>query len=308
MKKAHPIVYIADEGYLKYLPANIDQVSRYGAEKQLIYVVTTATFIPAELSSIGKKYPQLDIVFKQVNFQDYVNNYRAPKKTHVTEISLLKFFLPEILSEDVVLYLDIDTLICAPLFSLLAYYPSNSIAAVEELGVNSYLRNQSASYFNAGVIVMSLQKIKNLGIYEQINNLIADDKSSETDVDQDIFNYIFEGLVDFLPQKFNVFQSNCDSYLLGVFARYPTIVHFVGRDKPWKYPSKSKYSRLWIESFASGTKPNPSSSQLAILSSKRGALNISGYFKSMGKIRVKLKSRIKMGIPKEIKDILRNYI
>ena len=73
MRNVHPIVYIADEGYLQYLPANIEQVSKFGGPEQLIYVVTTAKSIPAELSSLGKKFPNLKIIFKQVTFQDYVS-------------------------------------------------------------------------------------------------------------------------------------------------------------------------------------------------------------------------------------------
>ena len=306
MKIQHPIVYIADEKYLHLLPANLDQVSRYGAPGQLVYVVTTATAIPKELSTLGDKYPSLHIVFKQVAFEDYIPVFHPPKGTHVTKIALLKFFLPEILEEDCILYLDVDTLLCAPIDSLLTYYPRNPIAAVEEVGVNAYLRNDSNSYFNSGVIVMSLEKIRELGIYGQLNNLTAN--KDFTYVDQDLFNTIFDGRVDFLPQKFNVFICNSVSTHLGAFVQFPSIVHFVGRDKPWKYPRKSKYSKLWIESFARASQPNPNSTQLAILRSRRGALNISGFLKPILICQVKVVAGIKTIMPKVIKDILRNYI
>jgi hypothetical protein len=306
MKMPHPVVYIADETYLHLLPANLDQISRYGAPGQLVYVVTTATVIPVELSTLGDKYPNLHIVFKQVIFEDYVPVFYAPNGTHVTKIALLKFFLPEILETDCILYLDVDTLVCAPIDSLLTYYPRNPIAAVEEVGVNSYLRNDSKSYFNSGVIVMSLEKIRELEIYGQLNNLIAD--KDFTYVDQDLFNTIFDGRVDFLPQKFNVFVCNSISTHLGAFVRFPTIVHFVGRDKPWKYPRKSKYSKLWIDSFARASQPNPNAAQLVILRSRRGAFNISGFLNTILRSRVRLVAGIKTLMPKAIKDILRNYI
>jgi len=302
----HPIVYIADEKYLHFLPANLDQVSRYGARGQLVYVVTTATAIPKELSSFGDKYPNLHIVFKQVIFEDYVPMFHPPKGTQVTKIALLKFFLPEILKEDCILYLDSDTLLCASIDSLLTYYPGNPIAAVEEIGVNAYLRNDSKSYFNSGVIVMSLEKIRELGIYGQLNDLIA--KNDFTYVDQDLFNMIFDGRVDFLPQKFNVFICNTVSAHLGAFVKFPSIVHFVGRDKPWKYPRKSPYSKLWIESFAAASQPNPSAAQLRILTSRRGALNISMFLSTMLVFRVKVVAGLKRIVPKVLKDILRNYI
>jgi hypothetical protein len=306
MKLSHPIVYIADEKYLHLLPANLDQISRFGAPGQLVYVVTTATSIPMELSAFGDKHPNLNIVFKQVVFEDYVSAPHPPKGTQVTKIALLKFFLPEILEEDCILYLDIDTLVCASIDSLLTYYPHNPIAAVEEVGTNAFLRGDSKSYFNSGVIVMSLQKIRDLGIYGQINNQITN--KDFTYVDQDLFNIIFEGWVDFLPQKFNVFICNSVSTQLGAFVQFPTIIHFVGRDKPWKYPRKSKYSKLWIESFARATQPNPSSTQLVILRSRRGLFNISEFLNTLVICRVKVAAGMKTLMPKAIKDVLRNYI
>lgn len=308
MKTSHPIVYIADEEYLHLLPANFDQLSKYAGGEQSVYVVTTATSIPVELQTLSVEYPNLEIIFKHVNFEDYVSNFKLPKKTHVSKIALLKFFLPEILNEDVILYLDIDTLICSSLNTLLSYLPILPIAAVEEVGVNAYLRNISESYFNSGVMIMSLKKMRLLHDSKELNRLISDSKFSNSTVDQDLFNDIFNGFVDFLPQRFNVFNCNYDSYSLGAFVRYPSIVHFVGRDKPWSYPKKSKYSRLWNESFANGIKTNPTPRQLAILKSRRGALNISRFRNNLGKLRVKCTSVIKSIVPMVIKDFFRSFL
>ena len=308
MKTSNPIVYIADEEYLHLLPANFDQLSRHAGVEQSVYVVTTAASIPVELCNLGEAYPNLEIVIRQVNFEYYVSIFDKPKKTHVTRIALLKFFLPEILSEDIILYLDIDTFICSSLNSLLTYIPNNPIAAVEEVGINAYLRNTSESYFNSGVIVMSLKKMRLLDISGQLNRMISESGVSNSTVDQDFFNQIFKGLVDFLPQRFNVFICNCDSYSLGAFVRYPSIVHFVGSDKPWKYPQKSKYSRLWAESFAHGIKSNPSPRQLAILRSRQGVLNVSRSLNLMGKLRVTITARIKSRVPRVVKDFFRSFV
>ncbi len=308
MTPSHPIVYIADDAYFHLLPANFDQVSRHGSPQQLVYVVTTSTIIPAELTSIADKYPTLQVIFKQVNFHDYLTEIDILKETHVTKIALLKFFLPEILNEDVVLYLDVDTLICAPLNELLAYSPGGLIGAVEEIGVNAYLRNGTKPYFNSGVLVMSLKKIKALGLYKNLDREIAKREIAPENVDQDLFNQIYEGLVDFLPQKFNVFICNQNSSTLGAFVKFPTIIHFVGKDKPWTYPRKSKYSKLWIESFANGTKPNPNSRQQAILSSRRGIFNISWIFNFIKNHRIELIAGLKKRTPRKIKNFLRSFI
>jgi len=308
MNASHPIVYIADDSYFHLLPANLNQVSRHGASRQLVYIVTTSTSIPTALSNIEEKYPNLKVIFKQVDFHDYLSEGDIPKETHVTKIALLKFFLPEILDEDVVVYLDVDTFICAPIHDLLAFVPRNLIGAVEEIGVNAFLRDGTKSYFNSGVLVMSLKKIKALGKYKDLNQRKVKEPSEPKNVDQDLFNDMYEGLIDFLPQKYNVFICNHNSTSLGAFVKSPTIVHFVGKDKPWLYPKKSKYSKLWVESYAKATQPNPSSKQLKILNSNRGSLNISQVVTLLKKLQVNLLSKLKLGIPQVIKDFLRSYI
>jgi lipopolysaccharide biosynthesis glycosyltransferase len=308
MNASHPIVYIADAAYLHLLPANFDQISRYAASGQLVYVVTTSKTIPIELSTTAKKYPNLQVIFKQVDFQDYLDEIEIPQETHVTKIALLKFFLPEILIEDIVVYLDVDTLICAPLTDLLAYNPGYLLGAVEEIGTNAYLRSATNSYFNSGVLVMSLKKIKALGLYKNLNQRIARQVVAPDNVDQDLFNQIYEGLVDFLPQKYNVFICNHNSASLGTFVKFPTIIHFVGQDKPWVYPKKSKYSKLWIESFANATKPNPSAEQVSILNSNRGSLNIRQFTTLLKKFQAKSISKIKERMPKVVKGFLRRFV
>ena len=308
MNASHPIVYIADAAYLHFLPANFDQISRYGASKQLVYVVTTSKTIPIELSKTVENYPNLQVIFRQVDFQDYLGELEIPQEAHVTKIALLKFFLPEILNEDLIVYLDIDTLICAPLNDLLAYNPGNLFGAVEEIGINAYLRGSTNSYFNSGVLVMSLKKIKALGLYKNLNQRIARHMSTPGNVDQDLFNQIYGGLVDFLPQKYNVFICNHNSSSLGAFVNFPTIVHFVGQDKPWVYPKKSKYSKLWIESFANATKTGPSAEQVSILNSNRGSLNIRQFTTLLKKLQMKSLSRIKERMPKVVKSFLRRFV
>ena len=204
--------------------------------------------------------------------------------------------------------MDVDTLICAPLTDLLAYNPGNLFGAVEEIGTNAYLRNATNPYFNSGVLVMSLKKIKALGLYKNLSQRIARQVVAPDNMDQDLFNKIYEGLVDFLPQKYNVFICNHNSTSLGAFVKFPTIIHFVGQDKPWVYPKKSKYSKLWIESFANATKPNPSTEQVSILNSNRGSVNIRQFTTLLKKFQAKLKSKIKVKMPKVVKEFLRRFV
>jgi lipopolysaccharide biosynthesis glycosyltransferase len=273
-----------------------------------VYLITD--FAPTHLviQTLANKFMNLTLIFKSVEFDDYLSYFDIPKKTHVSRAALLKFFLPKILPEvDCVLYLDIDTVICKPIHELLNFEPRLPIAATEELGVNAFHRSSTRAYFNSGVMVMSLEKLRALDLEVTVKKMVASREYMKTYVDQEIFNVLFSNSVEYLPQEFNVFICNLKFSNLGSFIKSPKIVHFVGLDKPWIYPKKTKYSKLWLESFSNGLGENPNVEQLRILKSRRGNLNFAQFFYSLIFARSRYFRGLKMLLPSPIKGLLKEF-
>jgi lipopolysaccharide biosynthesis glycosyltransferase len=309
VQKNSPIVLIADEVYLPYIPANLYQISLYAPKRQVVYLVSNFALADGEIESLKTRFADLVLIYKIVDLNDYFGDFLPPKGSHVSKVALLKFFLPSILrDEDCVLYLDIDTLICEPLNNLLSFQPRLAIAATEELGVNAFHREDSPSYFNSGVLIISLAKLRELNIEDKARDMALGGQFTRKYVDQEIFNILLGDSVEYLPQKYNVFICNIKFKNLGNFIESPSIVHFVGIDKPWTYPMKSKYSKLWRESLLKGVGKYPNTEQRRVLNSKRGLFNTRKMFHLPSLVLSRILMTIRSIVPNQIKAFLREFI
>ena len=116
--------------------------------------------------------------------------------------------------------------------------------AGEKLGLSDIY-----SYFQAGVLIIDLKKLREYTTSEKMLSLAASD--SFRCHDQDVLNILFKGRVFYLPQKWNVLMdwreplegrsrmqimSKAPRWL---FLEYmearkdPFIVHYAGYQKPW---------------------------------------------------------------------------
>jgi lipopolysaccharide biosynthesis glycosyltransferase len=172
-------------------------------------------------------------------------------RTHVSYFTYIKLFLPELLPElDDILYLDVDILIRGPLDDLINWKLSNPIGAVPELSNNGFklFGTSSISYFNAGVLRISLDKFREMSLTLKALELIKEPHSYEFQ-DQDIFNLIFRGSFDHVPNTFNVFHDyTVRQYTVDIF-RDPIIVHFNGPNKPWNLNLKTVHAKEWRRNY-----------------------------------------------------------
>lgn len=176
-----------------------------------------------------------------------------------------KFDLPQILKEDKVLYLDGDILVLddlAPLFEL-------SLKNVYAAGVRDSgrlyndrgLRGKLKSYFNSGVMMLNLRKMRE----DNCTARLIDAKIALNDiklVDQDAFNIVFDQNFQTLPIRWNALMVNLNNsvhrFSMPALNRmYETryssmyaleedlaILHFASKEKPWKY-TDVRYAELW---------------------------------------------------------------
>ena len=250
------IVFAVDKNYAPYIASQIYMISRTRTKLKGVKVLIAHDVSESMQESIlrsGRVHNvNIEIVRTSI-LQKLVSQELIHDRTHVSYFTYIKLFLPELLPElDNILYLDVDILIRGPLDDLINWKLSNPIGAVPELSTNGFklFGTNSISYFNAGVLRISLDKFREMSLTFKALELIKKPHSYEFQ-DQDIFNLIFRGSFDHIPSTFNVFHDyTVRQYTIDVF-RDPIIVHFNGPNKPWNLNLKTVHAKEWRRNYQS---------------------------------------------------------
>ena len=176
---------------------------------------------------------------------------------HVTPSALLKFELPELLPDELekILYLDGDTIIQKDLTKIFNTNIDNVYAGVVSNGpfrakrFSDYYNIKCLSYFNSGVLLLNLKKMREEHISESLIECKFRNSRKFGLMDQDTFNLVFRENVTFLSFYYN-FQYHpwldfdikqlAEHYGLKMvdskFKWIPEafIIHYSMR-KPWQY-------------------------------------------------------------------------
>lgn len=245
------IVIAADAGYLEHAACMLRQVSIHarGADGLVLLVppdVTEGDLAPTR--AIAARYGVALDVVPLPEYADLLASKSIAERDHVSAFTYSKLFMADALPHlDDVLYLDIDTLVRDDITALLAWPLIHPIGAVHELGSNGVMLFGSTrvSYFNAGVLRMSLARLREMDVLATALEIIRANPRLPFQ-EQDVLNMIFRDDHDVLPLAYNVFDSLAAEALPSwKMLRDPAIVHFVGPTKPWHSASSSRFAQEW---------------------------------------------------------------
>ncbi len=173
----------------------------------------------------------------------------------ITPTALFKFDLPAILPADLekVLYLDVDIIAQKDLAEIFNQDIEDvyagvikDYAIVRQEDFRSRLNVKHKAYFNSGVLLLNLNKMRE----EHVSELLWEYRKTHKNkyMDQDSFNAVFRENVRYLPFYYN-FQYSCLRFDQKGLTEYygldtvnskfewipnAVIIHFTWR-KPWKY-------------------------------------------------------------------------
>ena len=117
---------------------------------------------------------------------------------------------------------------------------------------NLRLRNfESDDYFNSGVVLMNLEKLRKIGDAKRIVEAIRENKSVLILPDQDIFNLVYVN--DIKEEDWRVYNMDPrvyeklsilfpNKYNLQMIEKEVVFIHYSGKHKPWKERGKYKYT------------------------------------------------------------------
>lgn len=177
-----------------------------------------------------------------------------------------RFFLFSLTDINKILYLDSDLIVRHDIGELFRTNIDNYyIAGVEDIVgkslIEHYKLSPTTTYVNSGVLLINLEKTRQVNHFDFIKNLPIE-FSSKNFGDQDIINYIYQDKILPLDLKWNfsypyrTTYSNPNYYHMT--SKNPSIVHYITDQKPWvagtmpyKKEEYFKYAKLtpWFKDF-----------------------------------------------------------
>lgn len=172
---------------------------------------------------------------------------------HVTNTALIKFDLPNILSDvEKTLYIDGDILVQKDLSDLYNIeLGDNYIAAIRELRAEKmgFAKNVGSDYYiNSGVMLMNLKKMREMSLTDVFIEVKTNQPDTWKCMDQDVINYVCNKNILFLPPIYN------DT--IGIFLEGKVAVDEINNFYHTDYKSlKDLYNKSYIIHFAGKLKP-----------------------------------------------------
>lgn len=195
------------------------------------------------------------------------NFFKSSDKIAITRYYAIEMYLwmfaPYLLPDEVdrVLYLDPDVICTQDIssfynqsfdgYSFIATNYKYKTKWIQPFN-NLRLRNfESEDYFNSGVVLMNLKKLRQVGDADRIVEAIRENKSVLILPDQDIFNLVYVN--DIKEEDWRIFNMNPKVYekLRVIFPnKYNktmidndvVFIHYSGKHKPWNEREKYKYA------------------------------------------------------------------
>ncbi|WP_125567486.1 glycosyltransferase family 8 protein [Companilactobacillus insicii] len=176
---------------------------------------------------------------------------------------LAQEFLPKDI--DRILYLDVDILVInslLPLYNL--SFDGNLYAAASHSALTSDVTDpinklrlgnyEAESYYNSGVLLMNLPLIREQVHAKDIFKYIEDNKLALFLPDQDVLNGLYGHQFKQVPDEIYNYDARMSTIYQALGAgdwdldwviKHTVILHFCGRDKPWKPEYRGRYSGLY---------------------------------------------------------------
>ncbi len=200
------------------------------------------------------------IIISEDYFTDAPTTDRYPETIYYRILS--HDYLPKELEK--ILYVDADILCLndiKPLYDLdledklYAAASHTSDSNISDLVNKFRLRNfEAEGYFNSGVLLMNLKKIRREVKRQDILNYIEKNSRILLLPDQDVLNALYGHRITLIPDqiynydaRYNVlyYARSSGRWDLSWVITNTVFLHFCGRDKPWKKEYRGRYSALY---------------------------------------------------------------
>jgi len=275
MEKSMNILFCCDTNYAMPLTVCITSIFENNKEEKInVYILysSLSDIQKEKLISLSQSYNQtINLIPVAEHYFSTAPVLRWSKETYYR--LLITELLPNTLEK--ILYLDCDIIVDKPLHDLfsLDFQEFEIMALEEENSSEQRMRldlESSGKYFQAGVLLFDVQKIKHVLSYRKSSEIITNLGDKLQVVDQDVLNVMFDGKIKPFNKNFNNceitnFNGNNLNRLLNKLNKKEiedtTIFHYA-TGKPWnnlysgscedlwyKYLKLSPYKELYMDKF-----------------------------------------------------------
>ena len=240
------VVFAGDYAYIRQIETAMKSICRHNSHLK-IYVLNKD--IPQEWFSRLRMYIQEmggDLIDCKLIGQQFQMNW-SNKLPHINHMTFARYYIPDFVTEDKVLYLDSDLLVTDDLTDLFEL----------DLGEN-YLAATRSCFgagigFNAGVLLINNKKWQAENIRQKLIDLTEKEHENVGEGDQSILNILFQNSCYQLEDTYN-FQIGFDAgaaeknhaFVFEIpLTPLPKILHYISPDKPWKQFSVGRLRKEW---------------------------------------------------------------
>ena len=252
-----------DKNYLQHAGAVIASILKHAApEDQLFFYILHENLNEQDLEKLRSLAVIKPCAFKFIVPKlGNVPELKAHK--YISQAALFTLQLPNLLPDiDRLIYVDCDLVVVTSLGELwktdigdaiigaVADYNSDLLEKQKSIGCEGFV------YINSGAFIFNLALARKSNTVTAFLETAADLKERATLLDQDVINAAIKGKIFILPLKWNIstgyfkrkyeMQHYSDEEITEA-VRYPGIVHFSGKKKPWSW-CRCRHA-FWFEYF-----------------------------------------------------------
>lgn len=289
------ICMITDKNYIMPTCVAIKSIlANKGSEKYNFYIITSN--VPSDTEKEFNKFESEDTTVHIISDNaekrfNGLHNFSGNSESTASIAALLKFVIPELLPDlDRVLYLDSDLIAEKDLGELYSTdIGDNYAAVVEEYSVmhrNDEYRTAVERYFNSGVMLLNLKKMRD----KSISEVLTESKRNIYDasqVDKNILNMVFDGKIKTLPVKYNLCPTSIESAsgeeinlkygtdykTKGEIISDAVIIHYSSSVKPWEEPCSAlayKWRHYYLSLYGNNSNANKEKYSISAVVTCRG--------------------------------------
>lgn len=242
-KQIIPIFFAVDDNYVPLLATAIGSIKAHVNAK---YEYDINILIDDLDVQYRKQLSDMQLENVKIEFVSVCDRLEAiysglHMRDYYTKATYYRFFIPEMFPQyDRGIYLDCDVIITQDLAKMYnCRLKDNLVAAVNDEIISdievfaqyseAVLGIDRKKYFNAGILVMNLAKMREEHIEEKFEELLSK-KTYRVAQDQDYLNVLCQGKVKYLPLSWNKTPMPTSNR-----KRIPSIAHFKINFKPWRY-------------------------------------------------------------------------
>ncbi|MDN6196469.1 MAG: glycosyltransferase family 8 protein [Atopostipes suicloacalis] len=249
------LVFSFDENYIEVFKVFLYSIySNHKNEKSIIYFLHD-NMEEAQLFELRNEIERYSYIFHSINAQEFFKDSdKMTVNRYYTIEMYLWLFAPYLLPDDVerALYLDPDIINMNSieklykkdfnnhLFIAMDYEVKNKfIQPFNNLRLGTHFADH---YFNAGVVLMNIKKLRAERNPEEIIKAVLEKKPLLILPDQDIFNALYNGSIkkeswekyNMDPRLYQIFQLlDQTNYSDEWIEKELVFIHYAGKNKPW---------------------------------------------------------------------------